>query len=226
MLTRSQIVEVQSRLNSLGFSAGYADGIIGRRTINAIRGFQRTRELKVDGILGPITMSALMVGDKDVDVIDPPWMTIAKNKIGFLEIEARTGQFLRSDNKTLGDPAKFPWCGDFVETCLAVALPSEVLPTNPYWALNWLSFGHSAMNPWYGAVAVFKRPGGGHVGFVVGHDPTYVHVLGGNQSNSVSIAKLAKSRLQGYRWPNTQPLPSGGSLPFSTLSASISRNEA
>ena len=51
------------------------------------------------------------------------------------------------------------------------------------------------------AVLVFERGSGGHVGFAIGQDDTHFFVLGGNQSDAVTIARIAKSRLLGARWP-------------------------
>jgi hypothetical protein len=52
----------------------------------------------------------------------------------------------------------------------------------------------------------------GDLGFAVGQDETHFHVLGGNQSDAVTIARIARTRLLGARWPATvpprvQPLP-------------------
>jgi hypothetical protein len=41
----------------------------------------------------------------------------------------------------------------------------------------------------------------GHVGFYHGEDSTHFHVLGGNQSNAVTVSRIAKSRLLSARWP-------------------------
>ena len=87
-------------------------------------------------------------------------------------------------------------------------MPNEpllgALGTNPYWAPNWLLFGQP-VQPITGAVLVFECGSGGYVGFAVGkHDPTFF-VLGGNQSDAVTIARVAKSRLLGARWPATWP---------------------
>ncbi len=105
-------------------------------------------------------------------------------------------------------PAKLPWCGDFVQTCIRLGLPDEPFPgdlgANPYWARNWMLLGKETPLT-YGAVVVFSRDGGGHVGFCVGGDASTVAVLGGNQSNTVSIARLSRSRLLGARWPSTFP---------------------
>ena len=76
------------------------------------------------------------------------------------------------------------------------------LGTNPYWARNWLLFGRET-KPVTGAVLVFERGSGGHVGFAMGQDDTHFYGLGGNQSDAATIAK---SRLLGARWPATYPL--------------------
>jgi uncharacterized protein (TIGR02594 family) len=116
--------------------------------------------------------------------------------------------WLKRDGRSLGDPSKNPWCGDLVETCIRVALPVEpllgALGTNPYWARNWLLFGQEVKQT-PGAVLVFSRGSGGHVGFAMGQDDTHFYVLGGNQSDAVTIARIAKSRLLGARWPSTYP---------------------
>jgi hypothetical protein len=44
----------------------------------------------------------------------------------------------------------------------------------------------------YEAVLVFERPGGGHVGYYFGEDATAYHVLGGNQGDAVTIARIAR----------------------------------
>ena len=59
--------------------------------------------------------------------------------------------------------------------------------------------------PVTGAVLIFERGSGGHVGFAGGQDDTHFFVLGGNQSDAVTVARIAKSRLLGARWPATYP---------------------
>lgn len=91
------------------------------------------------------------------------------------------------------------WCG------LAMAVVTKragyTVPAGPLWALNWLNFGVKADRPSLGDVLCFVRDGGGHVGLYVGEDSGYYHVLGGNTSDKVTIARLAKSRLKGARRP-------------------------
>lgn len=50
---------LQTRLNKLGYDSGTVDGIIGRKTAEAIRKFQEDKNLVVDGIPGPQTFGKL-----------------------------------------------------------------------------------------------------------------------------------------------------------------------
>jgi hypothetical protein len=50
-------------------------------------------------------------------------------------------------------------------------------------------------------------------------------VLGGNQSNSVTVARIAKERLLGARWPRTAPLPTV-QRQLRQAAGSLSTNEA
>jgi uncharacterized protein (TIGR02594 family) len=209
---------VQKRLKTLGFDPGPIDGILGRRTIDAVAAFQEKEELdiKMPGTIGPKTLAALFPDDAQEAEAAPltkaPWFELALRKKGLHEETnfKELSQFLKSDGRTLGDPRALPWCGDFVETCIAVTLPGEPLPTNPYLARNWLKFGAS-VKPTFGSVLVFwrgsKQGTSGHVGFAAGENASSYYVLGGNQSNAVTVAPIAKSRLLGARWPNSAPRP-------------------
>jgi N-acetylmuramoyl-L-alanine amidase len=50
----------QRELERLGFDPGPIDGYMGARTREAVRRFQESRKLAVDGILGPVTMGSLL----------------------------------------------------------------------------------------------------------------------------------------------------------------------
>jgi uncharacterized protein (TIGR02594 family) len=168
---------------------------------------------------------------KPVDDAPPPWVTELRAVLGLHELRdnAKLSAWLRSDGKTLGNPGKLPWCGDAVDTAIARALPSEPRPgalgKNPYWARNWRLLGKDT-SPCLGAVLVFSRDGGGHVGFAVGHDATHFHVLGGNQGDTVSVVRIAKSRLLAARWPATATVPKLPLPRMSTNAAGVSTNEA
>lgn len=234
---------LQKRLIALGYGVGPAgaDGIFGRSTMKAVAQFQRAMDLDVKwpGTVGPLTIEALNAARLEskpgsalpplvAGPILPPWYLEARRKIGLQEkLNNKTlREYLKSDGSTLGDPAQLPWCGDFMETVIALTLPSEPMIDNPYWALNWRKFGVAIDIIALGAIAPFSRPGGGHIGMIAGHDRDYFHVLGGNQSNAVTITKIAKDRLSGpLRWPSTYELPTVA-LPFTSIEASISTNEA
>jgi N-acetylmuramoyl-L-alanine amidase len=59
MLRGDDVVELQRRLNALGFDAGKEDGIFGPRTAEGLLEFQRNTGLAGDGICGPASVDAL-----------------------------------------------------------------------------------------------------------------------------------------------------------------------
>lgn len=118
-----------------------------------------------------------------------------------------------------------PWCGLFAGVVCQRA--GKQIPRNPLWALSWSAFGVPVDQPMLGDVLVFKRDGGGHVGFYVAEDATAYHVLGGNQGDRVSIARIAKSRLYAARRPVWAIAPPLGRLPYVVaFSGALSTNEA
>lgn len=130
--------------------------------------------------------------------------------------------------KHLGYTAdSIPWCGLFAGVVATRAGWADQMPKTPLWARSWLEFGQKADAPSFGDILVFGRDGGGHVGFYVGEDAGYYHVLGGNQSDAVTITRIAKTRLLGARrpkWRVAQP----SSVRKITVGASgpVSTNEA
>ena len=151
----------------------------------------------------------------DSGPIEVPWMETAEGYMGLREIRGRRhnktimgwakqlGKFVDSVYKS----DEIAWCGLFVAACLHQNGISAGFK-NPLGARNWLKHGKS-VDPCYGSILVFwrgkKRGWQGHVGFYVSEDKNYYHVLGGNQSNSVNVTKIAKSRLLGARWPKNYP---------------------
>jgi N-acetylmuramoyl-L-alanine amidase len=59
LMTGDDVHQLQERLLEMGFDAGRADGIFGRRTARALAQFQRELGLSPDGAVGPDTMAAL-----------------------------------------------------------------------------------------------------------------------------------------------------------------------
>ncbi len=59
MLRGDDVVDLQQRLNRLGFDAGYVDGVFGTQTEHAVREFQVNTGLAEDGRAGTQTIAAL-----------------------------------------------------------------------------------------------------------------------------------------------------------------------
>lgn len=61
MMTGQDVLDVQTKLDALGYALGELDGEYGPATAGAARAFQRDHGLDVDGIVGPITSGALAI---------------------------------------------------------------------------------------------------------------------------------------------------------------------
>ncbi len=220
------IANIQAALLREGFDPGPIDGIWGRLSTAAMRAYQRSKGFLANGIPSAESLAALWVTESSKVAPDPLWLIEARRRMGLHEVRDKSvlWAWLKSDGRQLGDPSKLPWCGDFVDTAIARTLPDEPMLANPYWAQNWANFGVRLERAAVGAILVFKRPGGGHVGFCVGEDATHYSVLGGNQSNAVTIARIEKSRCIAVRWPATAPLPTDFRL--AKASGAVSKNEA
>lgn len=203
------IARVQTRLAARGYTPGAPDGIKGPKTNAAIEAFKRASGLKVNSIIDS-EFTALLFDEKEV--VGTPWVDELLRVKGLHERNDYTKLVAwLKQGKSFIDPLKGPWCGDAVETAFSLTLPGELLPDNPLASINWLKFGVPC-DARYGAVLVFWRgsPSNwqGHVGFYVGEDATHYHVLGGNQSDSVTVSRIAKGRLRsdGIRWPASAPM--------------------
>lgn len=158
----------------------------------------------------------------------PPWLTVAADLIGTTEIvgpkhSSRITGWLKKLGAWWVDDDT-PWCGVFAAHCVqSVGLP---IPKAYYRASAWADLGQNLradrLAP--GAILVFARKGGGHVGFYMGESATHYAVLGGNQSNAVNVTKIAKGRLTASRWPTGVPVV--GKPTQMMLGGAESKNEA
>lgn len=202
LTTETEIRWLQRRLNALGFDAGPNDGIRGPKTDAAIIAFKRSIGFYPRAYVGPLTKRAL---EKNAPQGATPWLEHARAIFGLHE--SRNVSALRKwFDKSVSwiDPRDVPWCGAFVATALRKWQPNIEIPDNPLGARNWSRFG-VACQPQPGAIMTFWRGSRngwqGHVGFYVGEDATHYHILGGNQSNAVTITRIAKTRFLHARFP-------------------------
>ena len=165
---------------------------------------------------------------------EPLWLAAARQSLGLREAPGPTnnptilGWAKRLGTKVLGiayNADGVPWCGLFVAHCMAeagIASPKIALRAKS-WADWEARLQPSRLSP--GAVLIFERDGGGHVGFYVGEDDSHYHVLGGNQGDRVSIARIPKVRCVASRWPRAVPVL-GRPLHLSASGTPISTREA
>ncbi|RDE05436.1 TIGR02594 family protein [Sphingomonas aracearum] len=165
---------------------------------------------------------------------EPAWLTAARAKLGTREAPGVAnsptimGWAKRLGVKVLGivyNADSVPWCGLFVATCMAEdgITPPPIAVRAKAWATWGAPLTSAQLAP--GAVLVFERSGGGHVGFYVGETATAYQVLGGNQGDRVCLAWIDKARCVARRWPSGRPLI-GRPVKLASNGEPTSRNEA
>ncbi|PTQ12969.1 TIGR02594 family protein [Sphingomonas oleivorans] len=168
---------------------------------------------------------------------EPAWLTAARAKLGTREAPGAAnsatilGWARQLGVKVLGiayNADGVPWCGLFVATCLREASVDLAEMRVAVRAKAWADWGANLrmdrLAP--GAILVFDRPSGGHVGFYVGEDATHYHVLGGNQGDAVTIMRLGKGRCIARRWPKGVPVIGAPVWLSNVAGVPVSRNEA
>src|SRR6266508_1429393 len=133
---------------------------------------------------------------------DPSWLKFAFQELALHVVEKpgkktneRIERYLQS---TRGSPGREQdetlWCSAFVNFCIEESTGLE--GTNNLAARSWLNWekGKEATRPTRGCIVVFSRPSAGehsgHVGFYLsGSAETGIRILGGNQSDAVSIVR-------------------------------------
>ena len=210
-MASAAVKRIQEALKAKGFDPGPIDGIWGRNSIAAVKKFQASKRLKVDGVVGPQTTAALFAGAAPAATPAAsllPWFEEARHLMGTKEVlgAANNPAILdwAADLEIHYRSDDIPWCGLFVAHCVGSTLQEEPLPGNPLGARQWARFGTST-EPRLGAVMVFWREsrasGKGHVGFYAGEDAAAYQILGGNQSDKVCLTWLGKDRFLEARWP-------------------------
>ena len=162
---------------------------------------------------------------------EPSWLQYARQLIGVREVPGPRHsptimKWIAGLGSKLGITVRddeTPWCGTFCAHVMdRVGIEPPAIAVR---ASAWGTWGRKLLAPRPGCIMVFTRAGGGHVGFYVGEDATHFHILGGNQGNAVSIARIAKDRLTAMRWPNGVDLPPAKVVPLTPGGAPVTVNE-
>ena len=123
-------------------------------------------------------------------------LTILFGQIGLKEPSLMVEKYL-NHVRLSGD---YAWCAAFVSYNLEKA--GYYSPKYSV-ARNFLKYGEPTLKPKLGDLVILwreeKNTWKGHVGFYMFEDNDKVYVLGGNQSNRVSIKGYYKFRILGYR---------------------------
>lgn len=170
----------------------------------------------------------------------PIWFIKAKSYLGLKEVVGPkhnpTIQKWLVNLRAWWDDDETPWCG--VGMAQWMKESGLAYPKAYYRAKSWATWGvgiepNRAGGTWhvpslpFGAIVVFERPGGGHVGMVVGYNRRGdLMVLGANQGNAVTITPITAGRLVAVRWPVGTAFRPDCALPFYEDNATISENEA
>ena len=137
------------------------------------------------------------------------YMTIARSYLGTKELKGSADnpkimEMYRTVGHTQVEHDEVAWCAAFVGHCLERAGFASTRKLN---ARSYLAWGEKVAGPEQakeGDIVVFTRgtsTATGHVAFFLKVAGAQIEVLGGNQSDSVTIARYAKSRLLGIRRP-------------------------
>jgi len=151
-----------------------------------------------------IRTSAFEVGQRFVGIKEIPGLMDNPMILAMLRLAAD------GDYDSWPEHDEVPWCSAFVNyVCHLLRLPrSKSLRARSWLRVGWqipLSKARVGCD-----LVILKRGKGeqpgpevinapGHVGFYAGHDEKYVHLLGGNQGNTVSVQAYPVSRILGVR---------------------------
>jgi uncharacterized protein (TIGR02594 family) len=119
------------------------------------------------------------------------------------------------------------WCGLAHAICLLRGgKPASLEGWDILRALKYATYGMGVAKPGVGDTLVFKRTGGGHVGFYAAESKNTYHVLGGNQKNAYNIVEIEKKRLIAARSPIYNLRPATAIPMYMDSTGNISCNES
>lgn len=160
---------------------------------------------------------------------EPKWLTLARAELGVKEgagaaNNPRVVRYYDDAGHPEVDHDDVAWCAAFVGAMLKRAgLPHS----GSLAARSYLTWGKAITKPYPGCIAVFRRGKGwqGHVGFYLATGEKGIKILGGNQSDAVTITTMKPADLLGYREPvtagNSRTLRAGGAAVGLLTAASV-----
>lgn len=233
-------VALQTQLAELGYYTGKPDGDGGPLTSLAVTDFKRDAGLNPRDHVAIITLTRLFSADAPRKKLPTllttagvyPWIVEARRNIGLKEGSGGKDNPVIldwADNLGIDYPSDdIAWCGLFVAHCMKIGAPLDLQDFNRLGARAWLEYGRSS-SPVFGSVAVFWRERltgwKGHVGILVGADASAWHVIGGNQGDAVTVARVAKDRALGFRFPKSFTINPAAKL-HDVVKGGFSQNEA
>ena len=132
----------------------------------------------------------------EINPNDPSWLKLAFGELGQVETKGKGNnpRIIEYHQMTTlkATQDSVPWCASFV--CWVLEM-SGIRSTRSAAAKSYLNWGYKSGMRTRGDIVIFNRPpnpASGHVGFYLGETDSFIYVLGGNQSNSVSIARYSK----------------------------------
>lgn len=148
---------------------------------------------------------------------DPAHLVAAFSMLGLKEIvggehEPEVVQFFADAGHGWVKDDETAWCAAFAHAMLGRA---GIEGTGSLAARSYEKWGEPTNDPQRGDVVIFKRGNQGwqgHVAFFLRKVGTRIWVIGGNQSNAVTVASYSESSLLGYRRP-----PAGEGVPAGVI---------
>jgi uncharacterized protein (TIGR02594 family) len=158
-------------------------------------GCNKVPEPVIPDIKHEIKLKEISLKERKVELVTADHkstIAIASRYMGFHERRQR-----RALQQFIGvDPARIDWCAAFVNSVLAeLGIPgSDTVSEWPLTAKSFLRWGQRVSHPEVGDIVILPRgteSWQGHVGFYYGSEyrngVKFYQILGGNQSNSVTV---------------------------------------